>query len=76
MGDIILYLKKKWHRLAKKYVDEFPEGMYSVGRNGSYFYSLDIDDCIYQAMLIKKDIENNSIQSGVPGEDYDFNGRI
>jgi len=68
--------QKKWHRLAKKYIDEFPEGMYSVGRNGSYFYSLDIDDCIYQAMLIKKDIENNSIKSGVPGEDYDFNGRI
>jgi len=68
--------QKKWHRLAKKYIDDFPEGMYSVGRNGSYFYTLDIDDCIYQAMLIKKDIENNTIKSGIPGKDYDFGVRI
>tara|TARA_B110000259_G_scaffold77950_1_gene91422 strand:+ start:9673 stop:10857 length:1185 start_codon:yes stop_codon:yes gene_type:complete len=68
--------QKKWHRLAKQYIDEFPEGMYSIGRNGSYFYSLDIDDCISQAMEIKSDILNNQISSGVAGEDYKFDNRI
>lgn len=68
--------QKKWHRLAKKYIDEFPEGMYSIGRNGSYFYSLDIDDCIFQAMLIKNEILKNTLSSGVVGEDYKFDGRI
>jgi UDP-galactopyranose mutase len=68
--------QKKWHRLAKKYIDEFPEGMYSIGRNGSYFYSLDIDDCIFQAMLIKNEILKNTLSSGIVGEDYKFDGRI
>ena len=67
--------QKKWHRLAKQYIDEFPEGMYSIGRNGSYFYSLDIDDCISQAMEIKSDILNNQISSGVAGDDYKFDNR-
>jgi len=37
---------------AKKYFDEMPEGVYSIGRAGSYEYRVDIDDCIEQAMNI------------------------
>ena len=68
--------QKKWHRLAKKYIDDFPEGMYSIGRNGSYFYSIDIDDCIYQAMLIRDDVKKNDIKSGIPGDEYQFTNRV
>lgn len=35
---------------AKKYFDEMPEGVFSIGRAGSYRYDVDIDDCIAQAM--------------------------
>lgn len=35
---------------AKKYFALFPDGVYSIGRAGSYQYSVDIDDCIEQAM--------------------------
>lgn len=37
------------HR-AEKYFAEMPEGVFSVGRAGSYRYGLDIDDCIEEAM--------------------------
>jgi hypothetical protein len=50
--------------------------MYSVGRNGNYFYSVDIDDCIYQAIIIKRDIEKNLFSDNIPGEEYGFENRI
>jgi UDP-galactopyranose mutase len=31
-----------------------PEGVFSIGRAGSYLYSVDIDDCIEQAIEIGK----------------------
>jgi len=34
---------------AQKYIDEMPDGVFSIGRAGSYRY-IDIDDCIAQAM--------------------------
>jgi len=34
---------------AKKYIAEMPDGVFSIGRAGSYQY-IDIDDCIKQAM--------------------------
>ena len=34
---------------AKKYIAEMPDGVFSIGRAGSYQY-IDIDDCIRQAM--------------------------
>jgi UDP-galactopyranose mutase len=37
---------------AKKYLDLLPEGVFSIGRAGSYLYSVDIDDCIEQAIEI------------------------
>ena len=67
--------QKKWQKLAQSYINEFPDWMYSVGRNGNYYYSVDIDDCIYQAMLIKKDILNNSFSNNIPGEEYSFEKR-
>jgi UDP-galactopyranose mutase len=35
---------------AKKYFDEMPGSVFSIGRAGSYRYDVDIDDCIAQAM--------------------------
>ncbi len=37
---------------AQKYFNELPEGVFSIGRAGSYRYSVDIDDCIEQALDI------------------------
>ena len=31
-----------------------PDGVFSIGRAGSYDYSVDIDDCIAQALDIKR----------------------
>jgi UDP-galactopyranose mutase len=35
---------------AEKYFSEMPDGLFSIGRAGSYRYAVDIDDCIAQAM--------------------------
>jgi UDP-galactopyranose mutase len=35
---------------AQKYLDLLPEGVFSIGRAGTYRYDVDIDDCIEQAM--------------------------
>ena len=35
-----------------------PEGVFSIGRAGSYRYLVDIDDCIEQAFELKKIISN------------------
>lgn len=35
---------------ARRYLAELPENVFSIGRNGSYLYEVDIDDCIKQAM--------------------------
>jgi UDP-galactopyranose mutase len=35
---------------AKRYFDMMPDDVFSIGRAGSYDYSVDIDDCIAQAM--------------------------
>ena len=61
---------KSEQKKAKKYFKKFVPGTYSIGRAGSYRYEVDIDDCIYQAMLIKKDIENNLWTGPVMGEEF------
>ncbi len=61
---------KSEQRKAKKYFKNFVEGTYSIGRAGSYRYEVDIDDCIYQSMLIKKDIENNNWNGPVVGKEF------
>lgn len=41
---------KKWQAVADKYLTNLPDGVFSIGRAGSYRYEVDIDDCIEQAM--------------------------
>ena len=41
---------KKEMEAAEKYFQLMPEGVFSIGRAGSYRYQIDIDDCIEQAM--------------------------
>ena len=41
---------KKWQGIANKYHNLQPEGVFSIGRAGSYRYEIDIDDCIRQAI--------------------------
>jgi UDP-galactopyranose mutase len=38
--------------VAKKYFDEMPEGVFSIGRAGAYLYNVDIDDTIDHAMKV------------------------
>ena len=37
---------------AKKYFDEMPDTVFSIGRAGSYLYNVDIDDTIDHAMKV------------------------
>lgn len=37
---------------AEKYFDDMPDGVFSIGRAGSYRYSVDIDDCVEQALAV------------------------
>ena len=41
---------KKWQALANKYHNLQPNGVFSIGRAGSYRYSIDIDDSIRQSI--------------------------
>ncbi len=61
---------KSEQRKAKKYFKDFTKNTYSIGRAGSYRYEVDIDDCIYQSMLIKQDIENNKWTGPVMGKEF------
>ena len=45
-----------------------PEHVYSIGRNGSYRYGLDIDDCIEQAMIMARQIKEGGRDYPVPME--------
>ena len=61
---------KSEQKKAKKYFDKFVENTYSIGRAGSYRYEVDMDDCIYQSLLIKKDILSKSWSGPVVGEEF------
>lgn len=37
---------------AKRYFDDMPDGVFSIGRAGSFQYRVDVDDCIDQAMQV------------------------
>ena len=54
--------------LARKYFAMMPEHVYSIGRNGSYRYGLDIDDCIEQAMIMAQQIKEGGRDYPVPME--------
>jgi UDP-galactopyranose mutase len=59
-------------RKALKYYKELPEGVFSMGRAGSYLYGLDIDDCIWQAMLMAEQVKGGGQDHPVPGAEYRF----
>jgi len=46
------YPIKSVRAIAEKYINLMPEGVFSIGRQGSYKYEVDIDDCILQVMDI------------------------
>ena len=43
---------RKWQSVADEYLNSLPEGVFSIGRAGSYRYEVDIDDCIEQSMEV------------------------
>ena len=57
---------------CNKYFEAMPEGVFSIGRAGSYLYGVDIDDCIYQAMLTRECIDQGGQDHPVPGTEYRF----
>lgn len=59
---------KSEQSLARRYFEMMPEHVYSVGRNGSYRYGLDIDDCIEQAMVMAQQVKEGGRDYPVPIE--------
>ena len=51
---------------SHKYIKALPENFFSIGRAGTYRYEVDIDDCIEQAIEIRKIVENNNFLSPFP----------
>ncbi|MFC2070303.1 UDP-galactopyranose mutase [Chloroflexota bacterium] len=51
---------------AARYHKEMPEGVFSMGRAGSYRYMVDIDDGIEQAMDIARQLKEGSWEHPVP----------
>lgn len=49
-------IKAEYER-AKLYFADMPQGVFSIGRAGSYQYKVDIDDCIDQAFSVAKSLE-------------------
>lgn len=43
---------------AKKYIDLFPENVYTIGRHGTYRYEIDIAVCIEQAMALAEKMKS------------------
>lgn len=58
---------KKHQRKAAKYHDLAGSGVYFMGRNGSYRYSIDIAACIDQAFELVQVIKDGSQDRGVVG---------
>jgi UDP-galactopyranose mutase len=61
---------KSEQKKAKKYFDQMPKNFYSIGRAGTYRYEVDIDDCIWQALQIKKQIETGKWDGPTIGEEF------
>jgi UDP-galactopyranose mutase len=43
---------------AQKYFDMMPEGVFSIGRAGSYLYNVDIDNTIEHAMRVANKLKS------------------
>lgn len=63
---------KSEQRKAKKLFEQMPEGVFSIGRAGSYLYGVDIDDCIKQSMLMATMLKQGGQDGPVPGKQYQF----
>lgn len=63
---------KSEQRKAKKLFDQMPDGVFSIGRAGSYLYGVDIDDCIKQSMLVTEILKQGGQDGPVPGKQYQF----
>ena len=61
---------KKDLKKMKTKVKKLPNWFFSIGRAGTYRYEVDIDDCIFQALEIKKIIEKNSWDGPIVGEEF------
>ena len=57
---------KKEIKKSHKYLKQLPNWFFSVGRAGTYRYEVDIDDCIEQAMEIKKIVSNGNFYGPLP----------
>ena len=53
---------------SHKYIKSLPENFFSIGRAGTYRYEVDIDDCIEQAIEIKKIIQSQKYNNPFPLE--------
>jgi len=62
-----LPIKKELEK-AEKYHKEMPDGVFSIGRAGTYRYLVDIDDCVEQSMKIKEILQSDSYDHPVPLE--------
>ena len=61
---------KKEQIKAKKYFDLMPNNFYSIGRAGTYRYEVDIDDCIYQSMIIFDEINSGKYSGPIVGNEF------
>jgi len=61
---------KKEQIKAKKYFKLFPKNCFSIGRAGTYRYEVDIDDCIWQALQIKKLVQEKNWNGPIIGEEF------
>ena len=52
---------------AERYFSEMPEGVFAIGRAGSYRYHVDIDDCIEQTMIMSRILKEGGQEHAVPG---------
>jgi len=55
---------------ADQYFNDMSEGIFSIGRNGSYRYGVDIDDCIEQAMAVAEILKHGGWEYPVPLEKH------
>jgi UDP-galactopyranose mutase len=59
------------YELAERYFSDMPDGVYSLARNGSYRYGIDIDNCIEQAMWLADMLRQGGRDHAVPGRAQD-----
>ncbi len=59
-------MRKNFER-AEQYFADMPDGVFSMGRNGSYRYGIDIDDCIDQAFKLADILKQGGRDHPVPG---------